>query len=1236
MTTATDERVLDPLRMPLHGSRLIEASAGTGKTWTIAALYLRLVLGHGDDDTCFGAPLVPSQILVMTFTRAATRELVERIRERLVQAARHFRDVDHGRTKDAFLDALIAGCSRADDPTAREVAAWRLSAAAEAMDDAAVFTIDAWVGRMLREHAFDSGSLFDEEMQVDETAMLGEAVRDYWRQEVYPLHGAAFDDASRAWPTIERLAGDVRRMAQHVELDDDGLSLAAVRDAVAVRRDAALAAIKAEWTGRIDVMREWLTSQLSSKSSPFDRKKLQPKIVGERLDALAFWAATPSVIEPSRKDKEKPEDKIWVRLSPDGLTDCVKAGAAVVIPAVFDALAGLPASLATLEDPTHAMRLHAAARVTTRLRTLKERAGVHGFQDLLQRLDRALHGPGGERLRARIVEQYPVAMIDEFQDTSPLQYRVFDRLYRTADNARETALLLIGDPKQSIYAFRGADIQSYLQARRATAGRHDRLDTNYRSQPGLVTAVNRFFALAETRAEGAFRFGSSDAASPLPFVPVKAAGRSDVLRDAAGPVTAFVVCHDAELASRDHAIRRFAERAAEHIATSLNDVDVGFVEPGRPFRRLAPADIAVLVRDRNEAAAIRRALQRRGIASAYLSDQESVFASREAADLLHWLRAIAEPLDGRRARLAFATGLIGLSLADLAALRDDDRVFEMRIDQLRRLHREWTRQGVLPMIRRMLHLLDLPARWMRMDEGERRLTNVMHLGELLQQASGELDAGGDGPEALIRWLEEQLAAGSRDDEQQVVRLESDADLVKVVTIHKSKGLEYDVVYLPFVCGVRERRWQSGDVAFPADVDGTRRVEFDVSEETRRRVDLEERQEDLRVLYVALTRARHASWIGVAPIRVGHDPACAFHRSAFGYLLTGGEEVDEHAIAGLLRRTFEGLSSVALEAVEGEAAHTRLARGDASAALMEPTRYAATFERDWSIGSFSSLVRDLAHASTRASTAGVFVDPAVEEELLTGPVDEEDAAATTANSTPRHRFPRGAVAGNFLHDQLEWLAGEQFALAGDAALERELTARCERQGWGLRAADVATWMREVVTTVLPPLATSLAGLPRILPEMEFWFPTTRVEAAAVDRLCREAWLGGRERPALPERALRGMLMGFADLVCEVDGRYWIVDYKSNALGPRDADYDDEAIARSMADHRYDVQGSIYLLALHRLLARRLGAAYDPSRQLGGALYLYLRGIEGPVAGCHVMAPDAGWLAAFDALFVGVEP
>src|SRR5476649_1875375 len=217
--------LLNPLEFPLHGSRLIEASAGTGKTWTIAALYVRLVLGHGDADSRFVRPLLPADILVMTFTRAATRELSNRVRERLIEAAAYFRHESD--SSDPYLDALLASYP---DDSERQKAAHRLMLAAETMDEAAIFTIDAWCQRMLREHAFDSGSLFDEELVSDEQALFEDAAHDYWRQQVYPLKEQALAPLLECWGDVTALKQAVRELVKRGEMIgySTGESLAAL------------------------------------------------------------------------------------------------------------------------------------------------------------------------------------------------------------------------------------------------------------------------------------------------------------------------------------------------------------------------------------------------------------------------------------------------------------------------------------------------------------------------------------------------------------------------------------------------------------------------------------------------------------------------------------------------------------------------------------------------------------------------------------------------------------------------------------------------------------------------------------------------------------------------------------------------------------------------------------------------------------------------------------------------
>lgn len=1208
---------LDVLKVPLRGSRLIEASAGTGKTWTIAALYLRLVLGHGSDKGGFGRELAPAEILVLTFTRAATRELSDRIRRRLLEAAHAFRNDDESALHDGLLHGLL--CAYPSGPSRRR-AALRLSTAAESMDDAAIHTIDAWCQRMLREHAFDSGSLFDEELMADEQAMVKDAVQDHWRRQVYPLSAASLDAVLKVWPHVDQLHSDVREfLRRRHDFPDDGPvdadeSLASLVHRHVESQAADLASLKEGWEARFEGMRRWLLAQLDRPDCPFDKRKLPLRFVTAWLDALTAWSVDSQQITPDISVSA------WKRLRGDGLREAVKTGVELDIPEAFEAFAELHVALARLPQLAPRLRLHAALNVERRLATLKQQSGVFGFDDLLHRLDAALRGPNGERLRARMLAQYPVALIDEFQDTSPLQSRIFDSLYRLADDDPSTAVFLIGDPKQSIYGFRGADIYSYLQARRSTEGRHEVLGTNHRSTHAMVDAVNRLFLHAESRAgEGAFMF-RSPAQDTLPFVPVAAKGRAERFVTAAGPVIALTWCFDGEPRNKTGVVRVFAARCAERIVELLNDPQAGFAGPGARFTRVRPADIAVLVRDRREAEAVRMELRRRHVASVYLSDKHSVFASREAHDLMRWLRAVAEPMDGRLARAALATATVGLSIDDLAALAHDDAAFEARGDQFRQLHQAWLGQGVLTMLRQTLHLLSLPARWLREPDGERRLTNFLHLAELLQNASAQLE----GEQALIRWLALQLENRSAALDEQVVRLESDADLVQVVTVHKSKGLEYPIVFLPFACAAKPVQARHTPLVVRVDDDGRRRLQIQVDEDDLLGADRERQREDLRLLYVALTRARHAVWAGVGIILAGRKKENDVHLSALGYLLTGPDKVQPDAVGQALERLSHQSDSMRLLAPGDDTRVTRLHNQDVESPLKARAPYVADFERRWAIGSFSGLVRDIAVAPLRTLTAAVR-----EDELLS---DAEASLPVAAMSNaPWHTFPRGAVPGNFLHDQLECVAADDFALDTSPVLQQQLLRRCERQGWGARKDEVLAWLRQVTTRVLPPLNAPLADLSTHLPEMEFWLPSDSLSAARVDALCRQHLLGGRPRPALPARELHGLLMGFADLVFEHEGRYWVLDYKSNYLGGRDADYDTDALAAAMAAHRYDVQAGIYLLALHRLLRQRLGDDYRPQVQLGGALYLFLRGIQGPQAGCHVVPPDLAFLDALERSF-----
>ena len=594
----------------------------------------------------------------------------------------------------------------------------------------------------------------------------------------------------------------------------------------------------------------------------------------------------------------------------------------------------------------------------------------------------------------------------------------------------------------------------------------------------------------------------------------------------------------------------------------------------------------------------------------YLSDKGSVVKSDEAADILRWLQAVANPLEGSLARAAYATATAGLSLVALAELASDDVAWEARVEQLKELHQIWQRQGVLAMLRHLVHELALPAQLFQQTGGERRLTNLLHLAELLQGASQQLD----GEQALIRWLAEQIDSDNDGGEERILRLESDAELVKIVTVHKSKGLEYPLVFLPFAVTARPATKTGRRFLEAIDPAGVKYIDMRMSVESLASEEAARIEEDLRLLYVALTRSRHAVWLGIASL---NDK---IHESAFGYLLAGDGPVPAAGLLPALTQLRGDCASMQMHAIAPVTALTMLARLDVQPALIDAPHFKGDFERNWSVGSFTSL--------TRAMTTVLAPARALEDKLL----DDDNTGQTgKTQNAPWHRFPRGPLSGQFLHGQLEWMGNEGFSTIDDAQFDSRLSARCERAGWGHRQEDTTTWLRAVASTPLMPIGVALCDLVTIVPEMEFWFPSEHLRTRELSGLCQQHLLDGVQRPALPERELHGMLKGFADLVFEYQGQYWVLDYKSNALGADDASYHKDALAASMAAHRYDIQGAIYLLALHRLLKSRLGARYDPATQLGGAVFFFMRGIANTdTRGCYHLPPSMALLDGLDRL------
>ncbi|MFX1675613.1 exodeoxyribonuclease V subunit beta [Paraburkholderia sp. A2WS-5] len=1265
-TTPPDDMVadvLEPLRFPLHGSRLIEASAGTGKTFTIAMLYVRLVLGHGGQDAdaeqneAMSAPegmrpLTPPEILVVTFTDAATKELRERIRARLIEAAEYFRALPEDIARCSPGADLLHDLREEYAPEQWPACARRLQLAAEWMDEAAVSTIHGWCNRMLSEHAFDSDSLFSQTLETDQTELRAEVVRDYWRTFMAALDAQSAGEV-RAWfASPDDLHGAIRGLLAHTELLPDAPAPeVALRDA-RERAQQALEALKEPWRAGVDEAQALIAAARAKKQ--FDAKKLNTRHSEMWFDKLREWANDPLGTHPGFKD----DAAVWTRLTPAGLAEIWKDGEPPAH-ACFSAMEALREALAARPEAKLPILCHAARWIAQRFEQEEARRSQMGFDDLLTRLLAALKKPNGPRLAEIIRKQYPVALIDEFQDTDPVQYRIFDSIYDIEANRSETAIVLIGDPKQAIYAFRGADIYTYLRARRACTGRLYTLKKNFRSTRAMVDAVNRCFEAAESRPEGsgAFLFrGGQGKTNALPFVAADAHGRADELVADDRALAALNIwwlpaTEDGKPLSKTAYFASMAASCASEMVRLLNlgQTQAAGFDGEHGMKPLRPADMAVLVNNRDEARAIREALAQRGVRSVYLSDRDSVYQTPQAEELRYWLGACAEPDDGRLVRSALATATLGLAWGELDALGRDEIAWEARVLQFRGYREVWRKKGVLPMLRRLLNDFHVPQRLLRQSaasglNGERALTNLLHLAELLQQASTQLD----GEHALIRYLDEQRedeSAGGGGDARQL-RLESDAGLVQVVTIHKSKGLEYPLVFLPFACA--HRAVKDDDVPLKwHDENGDLHVTLEADPHVLVQADRERLGEDLRKLYVALTRARYATWIGYAPVQ-------SVEASAFGYLVGGGATlpVDQ--------------SETLLETLRGSCADIAVTQapkpGNEIFALQAPDEargQARVFPRrarmPWWIASYSSLktvegAQD-AYAARAEEDARTAPDTRGEDvflELLgaSAPVDEdaELVVPEAAAIAPMHGFERGADAGSFLHELMEWVANEGFAeIAQDrdtARLRDMIARRCSVRGWDRWIDTLTLWMLEFISMPLhlPPIGgeavspVELSSLdkPSYMAEMEFWVAVHKVDTQELDALVTAMTLDGAARPPLDAARLNGMLKGFIDLVFIHEGRYYVADYKSNWLGPDDASYTPARMRSQILHSRYELQYVLYLFALHRLLKSRL-PEYDYDRHVGGAVYLFLRGGHSPSQGLHCERPPRELIERLDALF-----
>jgi len=1061
------------LDTPLVGRNLIEASAGTGKTFTIAGVYLRLVLE---------LRLAVGEILVVTFTEAATKELKERIRKRLKEAEEAFA---LGESNDPLLAGLLA---KVDD---RAAASRLLTVALSSFDEAAIFTIHGFCQRTLQENPFESGSLCDTELVTDQGALLREIARDHWRINCYRTG----------------------------------------RDRIAAANDAGI--------------------------SPASLFSMAKRIGGDPF--------------------------------------------AAVIPAA-------PLTAVTIEEWLLQLKRSFFDYLAEELPKRKRLSNVRSFDDLLTDLYAAVTRPGAA-LPGLIRERYKSALIDEFQDTDPTQFAIFDAIYPVESPA---PFFLIGDPKQAIYSFRGADIFAYLSAARATERRHTLLE-NWRSEPNLIGAVNALFG--SHRSPFLFR--------GIPFNPVRAADKERALlsgENVGAPLKLwFTPRKDAgRPINKGDAWEMLPETVASEIARLLRDGAAGKLTIGE--RGIQPGDVAVLVRANRQAKLMQRALTRRGIPSV-LCSAGNLFESDEAAELLRFLAAVAQPGHEALLRGALATDMVGVLGDELATLAKDENKWEEVLEEFRGYHDLWNAGGCMTMTLQFLAQRQVRERLLARPLGERRLTNLLHAVETIHQAQTE---GHLGMEGVIAWLGCRIAEEPKREEHEI-RLETDEAAVQLVTIHKSKGLEYPIVFLPFCWAEFGGR---DETALFHDANG--RVVLDIgSPELNANQGLARREalaESLRLLYVALTRGKHRTYLIWGAFKDAGD-------GALHYLLHPGAEssrgqvtLKDNELLADLERLAES-SGGGIEVLTMPAADREEFRPPVTDTADYGCReFSGNVESDWRVASFTSL-------STRVHHAAELPD---RDEAG---ADQPQAATTGEQGEPTgiFAFDKGAKAGIFLHEIFEKADFTAPPEALSALTEELLTRHGYPSHW---RETVAGMVESVLKAPLGESGFSLdmIGNDRRLSELEFFFPLAAVTSERLRHAV--AALSGSLLPVdlaslfsrLSFSPVKGMLRGFVDLVVEHDGRYYILDWKSNHLGNRVTDYDQAGMRREMERHLYPLQYLLYTVALDHYLRLRI-ADYDYDRHYGGIFYIFLRGVDGTGHGIFADRPPKALIAELSAALTG---
>ncbi|HEX4975141.1 MAG TPA: exodeoxyribonuclease V subunit beta, partial [Pseudomonadales bacterium] len=1101
---------------------------------------------------------------------------------------------------DVFIQQIL----QAFPASSYVMLAGRLDWAEKQMDTAAIFTLHGFCQRMLTQNAFECGQLFELNLVKDANNLLTLALLDFWRESVLPLSEQEMALVYQQWSNPLALLADIKPalLREHVALEprDNTTDLSSVITAFISRLNA--------------FKRDWLNAA-SEIDSIIQKSAVNKNVYSKKH--LPNWLARVSDFCHSALDSIFPA--AMNRFSASCLaTECENGSAPQHV--LFDEIDRL---LIERQRFIVVFKTLAITSIKARINTFKHQQQVLSFQDLLTRLDVALQTEGGARLAEKIRTRYPVAMIDEFQDTDFTQYRIFSTIYLQSEDC---AWFVIGDPKQAIYGFRGADVFTYMAAKKAISS-HYFLDTNWRSSQNMVDAINTLFE------QCASPFFYEDS---IPFISVKAGSHKNThainvclssLPTRSQAALQFYLLASDEPINLSHYKQRMADECANEISRLLS---VSSVQAGTTTK-IQANDIAVLVKDFYEAEFIRRCLLDRHIESVYVSNRDSVFDSQEAHDLYLVLAAVlslsvdfsvrAGQGSERAIRSALSTQLLAYSQRELEQQFFDEKNWLEILLEFKYYHQLLVSQGVLVMFYQFFQQRAVLARLARLTHYERRMTNVLHVVDLLQAICTEQT----GTDDLLPWFAEQLESHEGGADEQILRVDTDNNRVQIVTIHKSKGLEYPLVFLPFACAHKPAK----DFLYYDELQQTRVFDLLGLDASKDQAERERLAEDMRLLYVALTRSKFRCYVGVADVCVGNSKQSVLARSALGRLVLNGEA--SSAFATKLQALEKSCSAIALIPVSNDLQEICVCTPDSTTQKpqMQAREFKGHINSAWRMSSFTALTQSHGIKNSQALSR-------LELDVLE---DKAPLSATLLSERNAFSFPRGTEAGILLHSIFEEI---DFTCIDESVLLQQVQKKLLLFGFDpqwqetlvkLIKTVLETPLEKTVNTTSIYLSLNKIPASKKLVELEFTLPCSGIKSAELSTF-EKALVVDQELSALSVDLQQGFIRGFIDLIFEWQGNFYVLDYKSNHLGNSYDDYAQSKLEQAMSEHHYRLQYLIYCLALHRFLQQRI-PSYHYDSHFGGVYYVFVRGMQKDVAGSGVYfkKPQRSLIEMLDQRFKG---